>query len=241
MMLSLIVTGAILYLPSLAIRVGHRGLIENIHVITGLCLLGPLLVGIAGPWRKQLSGRPQPLRPLEAVRLRLVPEPCPPLRASPATSSTAARRSRPPSSAPPWWPPSSRESSCATRPRRGSPVRRGRRSCTTPSSFAIVVAVLAHIAFALSRPDQFVSMFNGRIPRAWAKSHAEAWLSEIEAPRQAGRDRYGWPGRQDLRLRLAFVPPRRGSPRVLAVARGDEPADLVIKGGSVFVPGTRSG
>ena len=33
--------------------------------------------------------------------------------------------------------------------------------------------------------------------------------------------------------------PRRGTARVLAVARGDEPADLLIKGGRVFVPGTR--
>ncbi|MGD1011072.1 MAG: adenine deaminase [Acidimicrobiales bacterium] len=35
------------------------------------------------------------------------------------------------------------------------------------------------------------------------------------------------------------MPPRRGDPRVLSVARGDEPADLLLKGGSVFVPGTR--
>jgi adenine deaminase len=35
------------------------------------------------------------------------------------------------------------------------------------------------------------------------------------------------------------MPPRRGSPHVLAVARGDEPADLLITGGRVFVPGTR--
>ena len=54
MMLTLIVTGAILYLPALALRVGHRSLVENIHVITGLCLLGPLLLGLAGPWRKRL-------------------------------------------------------------------------------------------------------------------------------------------------------------------------------------------
>lgn len=32
---------------------------------------------------------------------------------------------------------------------------------------------------------------------------------------------------------------RRGTQRVLAVARGDEPADLLISGGEVFVPGTR--
>ncbi|MHB8245972.1 MAG: adenine deaminase [Acidimicrobiales bacterium] len=35
------------------------------------------------------------------------------------------------------------------------------------------------------------------------------------------------------------MPPRRGTPRVLAVARGDEPADLLIRNGRAFVPGTR--
>lgn len=33
--------------------------------------------------------------------------------------------------------------------------------------------------------------------------------------------------------------PRRGTQKVLAVARGDQPADLLIEGGTVFVPGTR--
>jgi adenine deaminase len=35
------------------------------------------------------------------------------------------------------------------------------------------------------------------------------------------------------------MPPRRGTPRLLAVARGDEPADLLLTGGRIFVPGTR--
>ncbi|HXW45480.1 MAG TPA: adenine deaminase [Streptosporangiaceae bacterium] len=33
--------------------------------------------------------------------------------------------------------------------------------------------------------------------------------------------------------------PRRGTPHLLAVARGDEPADLLLTGGRIFVPGTR--
>src|SRR5580700_1444203 len=33
--------------------------------------------------------------------------------------------------------------------------------------------------------------------------------------------------------------PRRGTPHILAVARGDEPADLVLAGGMIFSPGTR--
>jgi len=35
------------------------------------------------------------------------------------------------------------------------------------------------------------------------------------------------------------VSARQGTPHVLAVARGDEPADLLLTGGRVFVPGTR--
>jgi adenine deaminase len=35
------------------------------------------------------------------------------------------------------------------------------------------------------------------------------------------------------------VSTRKGTPHVLAVARGDEPADLLLTGGRVFVPGTR--
>jgi adenine deaminase len=35
------------------------------------------------------------------------------------------------------------------------------------------------------------------------------------------------------------MPPRRGTPHLLAVARGDEPADLLFTGGQIFVPGTR--
>ncbi|HUC24793.1 MAG TPA: adenine deaminase [Streptosporangiaceae bacterium] len=35
------------------------------------------------------------------------------------------------------------------------------------------------------------------------------------------------------------MPPRRGTPHLLAVARGDEPADVLLTGGTIFVPGTR--
>ena len=35
------------------------------------------------------------------------------------------------------------------------------------------------------------------------------------------------------------MPPRRGTPHLLAVARGEEPADLLLTGGDIFVPGTR--
>ncbi len=181
MMLTLIVTGAILYLPALALRVGHRGLIENIHVITGLSLLGPLVLGVVGPWRKRLikdlrrfdrwgasdfdwfktgarrSGRPRDKfnggQKLEAAFLGA---------AMVAALVTGVIMRFAPSSWITW----------AT----------GATLVHDVLFFAIVAAVIAHISFALSRPDQLVSMVNGRISRAWAKAHAGAWLSEVEVP-----------------------------------------------------------
>jgi formate dehydrogenase subunit gamma len=180
LMLTLIVTGAILYLPALAVRIGHRGLVENIHVITGLCLLGPLILGLAGPWRKNLvadlrrfdrwsasdfdwfhglSRRKWLARDkfnggqkIEAAFLG---------SAMVAALVTGVIMRFAPSSWVTW----------AT----------GATLVHDALFFGILLAVLAHIAFALSRPDQLISMFNGRISRSWAKSHAKAWLSEIEA------------------------------------------------------------
>ena len=179
MMLTLIVTGAILYLPALALRVGHRGLIENIHVITGLSLLGPLVLGVVGPWRKRLikdlrrfdrwgasdfdwfksgarrSGLPRDKfnggQKIEAAFLGA---------AMVAALVTGVIMRFAPSSWITW----------AT----------GATLVHDALFFAIVAAVIAHVAFALSRPDQLVSMFNGRIPRSWAKLHAAAWLAEVE-------------------------------------------------------------
>ena len=178
-MLTLIVTGAILYLPALALRIGHRGLIEDIHVITGLCLLGPLVLGLVGPWRKRLiadlrrfdrwgapdfdwfksrargSGLARDKfnggQKIEAAFLGA---------AMAAALVTGVIMRFAPSSWITW----------AT----------GATLVHDTLFFAITVAVLAHVAFALSRPDQLVSMFNGRISRSWARVHAGAWLSEVE-------------------------------------------------------------
>ena len=182
MMLTLIVTGAILYLPALALRVGHRGLVENIHVITGLSLLGPLVLGLAGPWRKQLvkdlrrfdrwgasdfdwfksrtrrSGQPRDKfnggQKIEASFLGA---------AMVAALVTGVIMRFAPSS---WI-------TFAT----------GATLVHDALFFAILAAVIAHVGFALSRPDQLTSMFNSNISRSWAKAHAGAWLSEVESSR----------------------------------------------------------
>jgi len=180
MMLTLIVTGAILYLPSLALHVGHRALIENIHVITGLSLLGPLVLGLVGPWRKRLV---TDLRRFD--------------RWGPADFEWFRSRVRRTGLAQDKFNGGQKVEAAFLGGAMVAALVTGIIMRFAPSSwitwatgatlvhdalfFAIAIAVLVHMAFALSRPDQLISMFNGRISRSWARTHARAWLSEVEA------------------------------------------------------------
>ena len=180
LLITLMVTGAILYFPTLALRVGHRGLLENIHVITGLCLLGPLVLGLLGPWRERLLTDLRRIdrwkrADFEFFRSRRRQRGFPRDKfnggqkllgaflgaAMVATLVTGVIMRYAPSSWIRW----------AT----------GATLVHDALFFGILAAVLAHIVFALSRPDQLISMFNGRIPRSWARQHAESWLAEVEA------------------------------------------------------------
>jgi formate dehydrogenase subunit gamma len=180
LMLILIVTGAILYFPILALSVGHRGLMENIHVISGLSLLGPLVLGLAGPWRKRLVTdlrRVDRWRPADfdffrgQRRRRGLPRDkfnggqkilAAFLGAAMVAALVTGVIMR---FAPSGW------------------IRYATGATLVHDAlfFGIAIAVVVHVLFALSRPDQLISMFNGRISRAWAKAHAAAWLSEVEA------------------------------------------------------------
>jgi formate dehydrogenase subunit gamma len=47
-------TAAALYLPGLATIVGRRTLVKEVHVLSGLALPLPILVGVLGPWAASL-------------------------------------------------------------------------------------------------------------------------------------------------------------------------------------------
>lgn len=182
LMLTLIFTGAVLYIPTLSLAIGNRGTVEQIHVICGIALLVPLVLGLAGPWRHLLvrdlrrvdrwgrsdfdwfrsRGRRKALerdkfnggQKLEAAFLGA---------AMVATLVTGLIMRYAPSSWINW----------AT----------GATLVHDTLFWAIVIAVGAHIVIALSRPDQLVSMMRGRISRVWAREHSAAWLDEIDGAR----------------------------------------------------------
>ena len=47
-------------------------------------------------------------------------------------------------------------------------------------AFAVFAVVIGHIGFALTHRDALRSMFGGRVSRRWARTHAPAWLKELE-------------------------------------------------------------
>lgn len=50
----LLITGAVLYVGSLSALVGRRELVRQLHVWAGLSLPVPVLLALAGPWRRTL-------------------------------------------------------------------------------------------------------------------------------------------------------------------------------------------
>jgi formate dehydrogenase subunit gamma len=186
--ITLIVTGLFLYIPALALSIGHRALIENIHVYVGITLPAPLVVGLVGPWRKGLAADVKRLNrwaPGEAAwfhrarpgerRPRLGKfNPGQKLNAAVLAGALAAMlvtgvMMR-------WAPPS-----LITAQTGATLVHDG---------FFLVIGILVvgHILMALAHPSALRSMFGGRVSRAWARRHAPRWLEEVD-PAEAARRR----------------------------------------------------
>jgi len=180
LMLELLVTGTILYIPSIMLRVGHRALVENIHVYSGLALLMPLIVGVLGPWRAHLVAD---LRRFDRWT-----------RADWDWFHRKERRSALPAGK--FNGGQKAEASLFG----GSMVVMlvtGVLMRFAPSSWitwqqgatlvhdvgflAVAVAVIGHIYMAMSRPEQLKSMISGYIYREGAGRNNAAWVDEVDS------------------------------------------------------------
>lgn len=180
LMLELLGTGAILYIPSLAVAVGHRGIVASIHIYSGLGLLLPLIAGIAGPWRDRLVRDLRRFDRWSAADwdwFHRKAQRCgaPRGKFNGGQKAEAAfvgggmivmlvtgviMRFAPPS----WinW-------------------QQGATLVHDIGFVAIGFGIAAHIYYALSRPEQLASMLTGRIPRSWAAKNTPAWVEEADA------------------------------------------------------------
>ncbi|MGO9558973.1 MAG: cytochrome b/b6 domain-containing protein [Acidimicrobiales bacterium] len=211
LLLTLIVTGTILYIPSLMLKVGNRATVVNIHVITGLALVGPVFFGLLGPWRSRLAKDFQRLDRWKRNDFAY-------FRRGDRTAVANGKfnagqklsaaifgggmlvmigtgivmRWSPPF--PNWW-------------------AQGATLAHDTIYLVLTVLVLGHVVMALSRPEQLKSMFTGQISRAWAERNAPGWLD--------GTDISGRPGRGRA---PAETRPRPSARRDEAVPAGKSPA-----------------
>ena len=177
--LTLIATGAILYFPAFSVRVGRRLLIENIHTLSGILALVPLLIALWGRWGAMLRRDVARLTRFDQREWRWFDRtrrmklelgkfnPGQKLNAVLSISGLVVllftglvlRFPNP-------FPLS---------------IRQGATFVHDWFAFSVTLLVFGHIGFALFHPRALASMVSGRVDRPWAEHHAPAWVREQDS------------------------------------------------------------
>ncbi len=191
--LTLMVTGVILYVPSLSAAVGRRLLIEDIHVYAGVLVFAPLIVGLTGRWGRRFRR--------DLVSLNRFS------RGDTAWLWSLGKRSRQQIGK---FNPGQKLNTFAIAGflgallgtgvilRWGSFVPVSWRTCATFThdwfALFLIVLLLGHIGMAIAHPEALKSMFTGRVTTKWVQRHAPAWrvperaTPPAEASRSASTD-----------------------------------------------------
>jgi formate dehydrogenase subunit gamma len=181
--LTLIATGAALYIPAVIGFVGRRGLVERVHVDVGLALPVPLIVSLAGSWGKGLRADIRRINrwiPSDRQWLRLTLHRQPTVDV-PIGKFNAGQKLNAAITGgvmlvmlmtgsvmhwPYYWPLS---------------WRTGATFMHDVVAILFVVVVIGHIGMAVAHPPALRSMITGKVSRAWAKRHAPLWVKDLEA------------------------------------------------------------
>jgi formate dehydrogenase subunit gamma len=181
--ITLIATGAALYIPAVIGLIGRRGLVERVHVDVGLALPLPVLVSLTGSWGKGLRADLRRINRWAAgdrLWLRRT------LRRQatgdvPVGKFNAGQKLNAAITGgvvlvmlmtgsvmhwPYYWPLS---------------WRTGATFMHDVVAVFFVVVVIGHVGMAVAHPAALRSMLTGKVSRAWAKRHAPLWLEELEA------------------------------------------------------------
>jgi formate dehydrogenase subunit gamma len=177
----LIATAIPLYFGSVAVSVGRRELITDVHVWTGIVLPVPVLVSLLGPWGRRmrrdlrranywtrsevnwLFKRTGPEGPV--VRDKFNPG----QKLNVAFTGGAMVVMLATGSILHWF---------ALFP---LGWRSGATLVHDVVALAIVTVLAAHVTFACTHREALRSMFTGRIERSWARRNAPGWLEEVDA------------------------------------------------------------
>jgi len=181
LVLTLVATGAILYLPSLSVTVGRRLLVEDTHVYVGVAVFVPLLAGVLGRWGRSLRSDLRAMSRLTDAELSW-------LRSLGRLGRGAVGK----------FNPGQKLNTNAVAGmltvlfltglalRWGNFLPVGLRTGATfiHDLFALgfVVLITGHIGLAIAHPRALRSMVTGWVPAGWAERHAPAWRPVRTAP-----------------------------------------------------------
>jgi len=188
LVLVLIATGTILYIPALSIAVGRRLLIEDIHVYSGIAVFVPVALAVAGPWGKRLRRDLASMNRFTAGELDWV--------------RSLGRRGRESVSK---FNPGQKLNTFGIAAfltmllitglilRWGNFISVSWRTGATfvHDWFAIFLSavILGHVVMAVSHPQALRSMIGGWVTSDWAKRHAPTWLSDTASRKKPRRPR----------------------------------------------------
>jgi formate dehydrogenase subunit gamma len=176
LVLLLVGTGAVLYIPSLSVVVGHRLLVEDSHIYIGLALFVPVLAAVAGRWGANLRADLHQMQGLTAPELDWL--------------RSLGRRGK---SNIGKFNPGQKLNTNAVGGllvvlfvtglvlRWGNflpvGVRTGATFVHDVFAVALFVVICGHIGFALTHPQALRSMVAGWVPVQWLRRHAPAWAA----------------------------------------------------------------
>ncbi len=196
----LIATAAALYIDALAVLVGRRGLVRQVHVVAGLGLPLPLVVALTGPWRRRLRADATALARWDDVDRHWLRHP----RTTPAAGWAKFSAGQKLNAAVTlgllgillgtgsilhWFAPFPLE------------WRTGATFVHDVAALALVLLVAGHVVKAMRDGDALRSIVAGWVPVEWARRRRPRWLPTGDESALAGRADGGPAGRP---------PPRHG-------------------------------
>jgi formate dehydrogenase subunit gamma len=186
LVLVLVATGAILYIPALSVAVGRRLLVEDTHIYVGVALFVPILAGMAGRWGVRLRADLRQMKGLSGTELAW-------LRSLGRRGGDAIGK----------FNPGQKLNTNAVGGmlvvlfvtglilRWGNflPVSVRTGATFVHDVFAVIftIVIVGHISFALTHPQALRSMVKGWVPAHWARRHAPAWDFPANRPPLPGR------------------------------------------------------
>jgi len=181
LVLVLVATGAILYVPAFSVAVGRRLLVEDTHIYVGLALFVPVLVAMVGRWGARLRADLRQMKGLNDAEM--------------AWLASLGRRGR---EAIGKFNPGQKLNTNAVGGmlvvlfvtgvilRWGNflpvTVRTGATFVHDVFAVTFAVVIVGHIGFALTHPQALRSMVKGWVTAQWARRHAPAWDVPASSP-----------------------------------------------------------